>query len=103
LIPASNFLNETNAVSGFGSAGATVDNCTADWERPPNFILVDYYNIGNFNGSVFQVAATANDVEYDPDSCCDTSQRNFNNGGVTVMPQNGLLAAALLMGALLVW
>lgn len=103
LIPASNFLNETNAVSGFGSAGATVDNCTADWERPPNFILVDYYNIGNFNGSVFQVAATANDVEYDRDSCCDTSQRNFNNGGVTVMPQNGLLAAALLMGALLVW
>ena len=37
--------------------------------RPPNFLLVDYYNIGGFNGSVFEVAAVANNVTYDQ-KCC---------------------------------
>ena len=72
-IPAFNLLNETNAVSGFGSAGVAVKNCTAMWDRPPTFLLVDYYNIGNFNGSVFQVAADANNVTYNPASCCGTT------------------------------
>jgi len=31
---------------------------------------VDYYNFGNFNGSVFQVAADANNVTYNRNSCC---------------------------------
>ena len=80
LIPASNLLNETNAVSGFGSAGAQITNCTTMWDRPPNFLLVDYYNFGNFNGSVFQVAADANGVTYQEGSCCDTNQRDFQAG-----------------------
>lgn len=71
-VPAFPLLNETNAVDGFGSAGATVQNCTDDWNRPPNFILVDYYNLGNFNGSIFQVAASANNVTYNRNTCCGT-------------------------------
>lgn len=39
------------------------------WSRPPNFLLVDYYNFGNFPGSVFAVAAAANNVTYNR-SCC---------------------------------
>lgn len=78
LIPATNVINETNAVEGYGSAGLQIDDCTSDWDRPPNFLLVDYYNQGNFNGSVFAVAAAANNVSYDRDSCCDTNQRDFN-------------------------
>ncbi|KAL4913537.1 hypothetical protein BDW62DRAFT_159652 [Aspergillus aurantiobrunneus] len=35
-------------------------------------MLVDYYNEGNFNGSVFQVAANMNNVSYDRESCCGT-------------------------------
>lgn len=103
LIPASNFLNETNAVEGFGSAGKTVDTCTSDWNRPPNFVLVDFYNIGNFNGSVFQVAATANEVPYDRDSCCDTSQRDFDNAAMAPVPHSALLAMAGLLGVLILW
>ncbi|KAF2690173.1 PLC-like phosphodiesterase [Lentithecium fluviatile CBS 122367] len=72
LIPAYTLLDEVNAVSGNGSLGRNVDNCTAMWGRPPNWLLVDYYNYGNFNGSVFQVAATANNVSYNQDSCCGT-------------------------------
>lgn len=37
------------------------------WTRPPNFLLVDFYDAGN--GSVFEVAAKANGVTY-PGGCC---------------------------------
>ena len=72
-VPFFTVLNETNAVEGYGSAGAAVQNCTAMWDRAPTFLLVDFYNIGSFNGSVFQVAAEANNVTYDRDSCCGTA------------------------------
>lgn len=42
----------------------------ADWGRPPNWLLVDYYNIGN--GSVFEVAAKMNGVTYNQ-KCCGTT------------------------------
>ncbi|KAK5050924.1 hypothetical protein LTR84_003483 [Exophiala bonariae] len=80
-IPASNMLNETNAVEGYGSAGWSVLNCTREWNRPPTFLLVDFYNIGNFNGSVFQVAADANGVTYNRDSCCGLEERRTRNAG----------------------
>lgn len=78
-IPATTLLNETNAVTGYGSAGLASTNCTTIWDRPPNFILVDYYNRGSFEGSVFQVAADANGVTYDRDSCCGLTQRAENS------------------------
>ncbi|KAL4905759.1 hypothetical protein BDW74DRAFT_12627 [Aspergillus multicolor] len=72
LIPNTALLNETNADHGYGSVGRMAENCTTKWNRSPNFLLVDYYNEGNFNGSVFQVAADMNGVSYDRDSCCGT-------------------------------
>ncbi|OAG12235.1 PLC-like phosphodiesterase [Paraphaeosphaeria sporulosa] len=73
LIPAYTLLDEINAVSGNGSLGRNVDNCTAMWGRPPNWLLVDYYNFGNFNGSVFQAAADANGVSYNRNDCCGSA------------------------------
>jgi hypothetical protein len=70
LVPAYGLLNQVNAVSGNGSLGLNVENCEKMWGRPPNWLVVDYYNFGNFNGSVFQVAATANNVTYQRSSCC---------------------------------
>ncbi|KAF1845442.1 PLC-like phosphodiesterase [Cucurbitaria berberidis CBS 394.84] len=72
LIPAYSLLDKVNAVSGNGSLGLGVQNCEKMWGRPPNWLLVDYYNFGNINGSVFQVAATANNVSYNEKSCCGT-------------------------------
>ena len=40
---------------------------TALWNRPPTFLLVDFYDVGN--GSVFEVAAKMNDVTYN-NTCC---------------------------------
>jgi len=54
--------NLTNAASGSGSLGEEVAVCAGLYSRYPNFLLVDYYEYGG--GSVFQVAATANDVTY---------------------------------------
>jgi len=39
------------------------------WSRPPNFLLVDFYNEGPVPGSVFQVAARANNVTYNRECC----------------------------------
>lgn len=56
--------NVTNSVSGPGSLGEQVSTCINDHGRNPNFLLVDFYEYGG--GSVFQVAATANGVDYTP-------------------------------------
>ena len=48
---------------------------TANWDRPPNFLLVDFYNQGPTNGSVFEVAARANNVTYDRECCGKKTSR----------------------------
>jgi hypothetical protein len=56
--------NVTNSASGPGSLQAQVDTCIAANTVPPNFLLVDFYEFGG--GSVFQVAANINGVQYSP-------------------------------------
>ncbi|KAF2116092.1 PLC-like phosphodiesterase [Lophiotrema nucula] len=93
LIPAFTLLDQINADSGNSSLGTNVENCTAMWGRPPNWLLVDYYNFGKFNGSVFEVAATANNVSYNRDSCCGTDGKS----GITRLAPSTWVAAALTM------
>jgi len=69
LVPNTAKINQTNAVSGDSSLGLMADTCESDWGRAPNFLLVDYYSYGNVPGSVFQVAATHNNVTY-TQKCC---------------------------------
>lgn len=61
------------------------------WNRPPNFLLVDYYNYGNFNGSVFGVAAQMNNVTYNGECCGSTSAAPM------LMPAGSLLSALLFI------
>lgn len=91
LIPNTALLNQTNAVEGYGSLGWMADNCTTKWNRPPNFLLVDYYNYGSFNGSVFEVAAQMNNVTYNQ-QCCGIA-----SGAMSVSPP-GLAATLLVLG-----
>lgn len=69
LIPNRALLNATNAAAGPGSLGAMSVSCARLWLRPPTFLLVDFYDYGHPPGSVFAVAAQANNVSYDW-SCC---------------------------------
>jgi hypothetical protein len=48
-----------------------------DYNRAPNFLLVDYYNYGNFPGSVFEVAAEYNNVTY-TGKCCGIATSGAN-------------------------
>jgi len=63
-VPDVGAANVTNGVSGPSSLGAQVDTCSTAHGRPPNYLLVDFYEYGG--GSVFQVAATINGVTYNP-------------------------------------
>ncbi|KAL1655309.1 hypothetical protein SLS61_002196 [Didymella pomorum] len=69
LVPNVVVMNQTNGLEGNGSLGLMANQCTSDWGRPPNFLLVDFYNQGPINGSVFEVAARANNVTYDRECC----------------------------------
>lgn len=94
LIPAYSLLSQVNAETGNGSVGLAVQNCETMWGRPPNYILVDYYNFGNFNGSVFKVAAEANNVTYNEKTCCGSARVS---SALVVKPQS-YFAASLLAG-----
>jgi hypothetical protein len=67
----------------------------AEWDRYPNFLLVDFYNVGS--GSVFEVAAKANNVTYDR-KCCGLEKST----GRTNSAPRSLALAAMLMAMVLV-
>lgn len=62
------------------------------YDRPPNFLLVDYYNYGKPNGSVFEVAAKMNNVTYDVSKCCGTT-----SAAAAVAAPNLLLAILVVV------
>ena len=66
LVPAILDIDKTNADHGRSSVGAAMDLCTETWGRPPNFLLVDFYERGNFALSALSVAARANGVSWQP-------------------------------------
>ena len=54
------------------------------WGRPPSFLLVDFYDVGD--GSVFEVAARANGVKYRR-SCC-SKKKDKDGGGKSASPRS---------------
>jgi len=96
-------LNVTNAVNGPGSLGAQASECSAEYGRNPNFMLVDFYEYGG--GSVFQVAADLNGVTYAPTTPIatpipdsSTSGSSTSNGEILQIPRglwSGLLVVLL--------
>ncbi|CAI7673613.1 unnamed protein product [Penicillium pancosmium] len=75
LIPNTAYMVDTNSANEtlYGSLGNMSAKCSEKWDRPPNFLLVDYYNWGKPNGSVFEVAAKANNVTWNGNCCGSTS------------------------------
>ncbi|KAF2720802.1 hypothetical protein K431DRAFT_225726 [Polychaeton citri CBS 116435] len=103
LIPNTAEIYETNSASeDFGALGAMAMNCSQMWAHPPNFLLVDYYNLGSpNNGSVFEVAARWNNVTYNR-PCCGAEV----SAAPVIASQRaslGALAAAVLVAVTLSW
>jgi hypothetical protein len=101
LVPDTVALNTTNAISGPSSLGQASSDCVASWDRPPNFLLVDYYNVGS--GSVFEVAAKANNVTYTNKPCCGLNA-DVSSVGTTVCTNGASLVVfvALVVGFMMV-
>lgn len=70
-------------------------NKLGDWDRPPNFLLVDYYNDGNFAGSVFEVAAEMNNVTYNGHCCGTTSEAMRMNSAMKLSLAIALVSVLL--------
>lgn len=71
LMPAVSLLNQTNAAEGNGSLGWSAENCIKMWDgHAPKILNVDYYNYGNYPGSVFEAAARVNNVTYNKEKPC---------------------------------
>lgn len=95
LIPNFADLAELNEVSGNISLGKMAEECQGNWTRPPNFLLVDFYDKGN--GSVFEVAAQMNNVTY-TGKCCGTDISIRGGAAELKIPAGlavGLVAVAL--------
>jgi len=89
LVPYTPLLNVTNNITGYGSLGNAAKNCTEKWDRPPKFLNVDFYNVGN--GSVFEVAAKLNNVTYDR-KCCGFVTGS-SAGALEIVGRSAILAA----------
>ena len=50
--PNDTYVNVTNAETGLGSLGTRLDNCTSVYSKAPNFVLVDFFNVGPAIASV---------------------------------------------------
>jgi hypothetical protein len=90
LVPNIPLLNITNNVTGFGSLGVGAADSDNMWSFPPKFLNVDYYEVGN--GSIFEVAATYNNVTYNR-TCCGlpgTDSARLGTTGRGAMISTGL-------------
>ncbi|KAK7178643.1 hypothetical protein PSPO01_15297 [Paraphaeosphaeria sporulosa] len=52
--PNSTYVNVTNAETGLGALGTQLDNCTNVYGQAPQFVLVDFFNVGPAIASVDQ-------------------------------------------------
>ncbi|RMY06495.1 hypothetical protein D0868_05837 [Hortaea werneckii] len=95
LIPDTYHIQRTNGkYDTFGQLGAMTSNCTDAWNRPPNFLVVDYYNRGDPDpGSVFSVAAQANNVTYNR-RCCGNGNGGDGSAG-TLSVTTSMLACTI--------
>lgn len=79
-VPDKSALPVTNGVSGVGSLGEEAGvTCLAQHPRAPTFLLVDFYDWGQ--GSVFEVAANVNGVQYQAKSIAAQNGTDGNTSG----------------------
>lgn len=71
----------------------------AEWSRPPNFLLVDYYNDGSYPGSVFEVAAQMNNVTYNRPCCGQAVSAAYRvlPSGALLLLISGVMGMAVLL------
>ena len=79
----------------YSCQGTLLMYTVAAWPNPPNFLLVDYYNLGSSPGSVFEVAAQQNNVTYSG-ACCGL----VRSTGYSSRPRSPWLMTIVILGAI---
>ncbi|KAK6431480.1 hypothetical protein LTR95_012357 [Oleoguttula sp. CCFEE 5521] len=100
LIPNTAQINTTNGQLDIeGQLGRRADLCVGEWDRAPNWLLVDYYNFGDPGpGSVFEVAARMNGVTYNRKCCGIASAGTTYNVSSFAVVLAFVLASVSIMG-----
>jgi hypothetical protein len=104
LIPNTAHIANTNSNNtDFGQSGAMIERCTNQWGLPPNFFVVDYYNIGSPQpGSVLRAVAKANGVEYQRD-CCGKGKASSAGERRAVLPFSFSYSSSSSWGMVMWW
>ena len=92
--PNETYANVTNAETGFGSLGTALQNCTAVYNKPANFVLVDFFNVGPAIASVDRANGVSNPVGRKSVS----TQPLRQSTGAGAKERGSLLAVVLAVG-----
>ncbi|KAL9057033.1 MAG: hypothetical protein Q9162_002581 [Coniocarpon cinnabarinum] len=104
LIPNFATLDQVNSVNGtggngsLGSLGAMARECNQTWGRPPAWLLVDFYDRGSSAGSVFEVAARMNGLNYTrAGTCCQQKGEVRSSASRPMLWSRSSLAVIILL------
>jgi len=92
--PNETYAGVTNAETGFGSLGTALQECTAVYDKPANFVLVDFFNVGPAIASVDR----ANGVTSPVGRKSVSAQPLRQSTGAGVKERGSLLAVVLAVG-----
>ncbi|KAF2134775.1 hypothetical protein P153DRAFT_362512 [Dothidotthia symphoricarpi CBS 119687] len=92
--PNATYANTTNAQSGYGSLGVSVDECTSVYNKPPTFVLVDFFNMGPAIASVDEANGVSDATGRTSVSAEALTSGNSSTGGVG-RRQGSLLAVVV--------
>ncbi|KAF2867359.1 PLC-like phosphodiesterase [Massariosphaeria phaeospora] len=90
--PNDTYVNVTNAQTGLGALGTQIQECTGVYSKPPNFVLVDFFNVGPAMSSVD--AANGVDTPSGRRSIPNAAKLEEFTGGV-VKRQGSILAVVI--------
>lgn len=92
--PNATYANVTNAQSGYGSLGVSVDECTTVYNKPPTFVLVDFFNVGPAIASVDEANGVTDATGRRSVSTAALTSDNSRTGGAG-RSQGSLLAVVV--------
>jgi hypothetical protein len=95
--PNETYANVTNAETGFGSLGESIKNCTGVYGKPPNFVLVDFFNVGPAMDSVDAANGVSGSVQ-GRKSVGTEKVTQSTSGGAGGRQQGSLMAVVLAVG-----
>jgi hypothetical protein len=90
--PNETFAGTTNSQTGYGSLGAAIQNCSSVYSKPPNFVLVDFFNVGPAIASV-DAANGVSDA---------TGRKEVSTAALTQASSDGMTRAPGSMAAVIV-